>query len=296
VSDNVSNPETGFDHNVDVRIPWDQWRRQVFAIAKIELRRNLLGRRSLLLYFFASLPLIAVLMLLFGTAAFGLPEPLAELGPTAVFASGVFDGYPGMILRVSLYLGCVWVFMNLFRGEVLDRSLHYYFLAPVRREVLVAGKFLSGWIASTLLYGFVTAASFVLLHLAFGAAELQRQLTGPGLGNLLGYLVVTALGCLGYGAVFVLVGLFFKNPIVPALLIWGWEWINYLLPSALKKISVIHYLQSLSPVPVSQGPLAILADPTPIWIALPGLLIFSAIVLLLSGWRIRKMEIEYAGD
>ncbi len=278
------------------KLPWDAWRRQVFAIARLELRRNLLGRRSMLLYFFAALPLIAILMLLAGAAAFGLPDDLRELGATAVFANSAFDGYPGMILRVSLYLGCVWVFMNLFRGEVLDRSLHYYFLTPVRREVLVAGKFLSGWIATTLVFGVVTTASFVLLHLAFGVDELQRQLAGAGLGNLLGYLIVTTLGCLGYGGVFLLAGLLFKNPILPALLIWGWEWLNYLLPAALKKISVIHYLQSLSPVPVSQGPLAILADPTPVWIAFPGLLVFSAIVLGLSGWRIRRMEIEYAQD
>ena len=32
--------------------------------------------------------------------------------------------------------------MNLFRGEIVDRSLHYYFLSAVRREVLVVGKYL----------------------------------------------------------------------------------------------------------------------------------------------------------
>ena len=42
--------------------------------------------------------------------------------------------------------------MNLFRGEVVDRSLHYYFLAPVRREVLVVGKYLSGLIATIALF------------------------------------------------------------------------------------------------------------------------------------------------
>ena len=45
---------------------------------------------------------------------------------------------------VVIFFGCLGIFMNLFRGEVLDRSLHYYFLAPVRREVLVIGKYLAG--------------------------------------------------------------------------------------------------------------------------------------------------------
>jgi hypothetical protein len=32
-----------------------------------------------------------------------------------------------------------------------------------------------------------------------------------------------------------IVGLFFRNPIIPALMLYGWEWINFLLPPLLKK-------------------------------------------------------------
>ena len=53
--------------------------------------------------------------------------------------------------------------MNLFRGEILDRSLHFYFLAPIRREVLMAGKFLAGLLATCTI--FVT--SEVLQTIAF---------------------------------------------------------------------------------------------------------------------------------
>ena len=78
-----------------------------------------------------------------------------------------------------------------------------------------------------------------------------------GLGQLLTYAGITMLACLGYGAFFLVVGLFIRNPIIPALLLYGWEWINFLLPPVLKKISVIHYLNSLVPVPVSEGPFAV---------------------------------------
>jgi hypothetical protein len=44
-----------------------------------------------------------------------------------------------------------------------------------------------------------------------------------------------------------------SQPIIPGLLLYGWEWINFLLPPGLKKVSVIHYLQSLVPVPMSEG-------------------------------------------
>ena len=36
------------------------------------------------------------------------------------------------------------IFSNLFRGEMLEKTLHYYYLTPLRRELLVAGKYLGG--------------------------------------------------------------------------------------------------------------------------------------------------------
>jgi hypothetical protein len=107
---------------------------------------------------------------------------------------------------------------------------------------------------------------------------------------------VTILACIGYGAVFLIIGLRFRNPIIPALILYGWEWINFLLPPGLKKISVIHYLTSLVPVPMSEGPFAVLAEPTPAWISVPSLVLFTAVVLFLASLHIRRMEISYAGE
>jgi len=38
------------------------------------------------------------------------------------------------------------------------------------------------------------------------------------------------------------------------------------------------------------------AEPTPAWISIPGLLIVTALVLIAAGTRIRRMEIRYGGD
>jgi len=72
--------------------------------------------------------------------------------------------------------------------------------------------------------------------------------------------------------------------------------LNFLLPPFLKKISVIHYLNSLAPVPVYEGPFAVAALPTPAWIAVPSLIVVTAIVLLVAGRRIRRMEINYGSE
>jgi hypothetical protein len=50
------------------------------------------------------------------------------------------------------------------------------------------------------------------------------------------------------------------------------------------------------PVPMSEGPFAVLAAPTPAWISVPSLIIFTIVVLVLAGLHIRRMEISYIGD
>ena len=51
-------------------------------------------------------------------------------------------------LRVVVFFSCALLFAKLFRGEILERSLHYSLLAPLDRAVLVAGKYLGGLIAA----------------------------------------------------------------------------------------------------------------------------------------------------
>jgi ABC-type transport system involved in multi-copper enzyme maturation permease subunit len=205
--------------------------------------------------------------------------------------------YNALILRTVVFFGCAWVFMNLFRGEIVDRSLHYYFLSAVRREVLVAGKYLSGLVTSIILFTSVTVVAMLLMFFPhFYSASVRFFLDGAGMTQLLTYAGITILACIGYGAFFLVIGLFFRNPIIPALLLYGWEWLNFLLPPLLKKISVIHYLNSLVPVPISEGPFAVVAEPTPAWISVPGLLIITAVVLVIASIRIRRMEIRYGND
>jgi ABC-type Na+ efflux pump permease subunit len=271
---------------------WSLWARQTLAVLRLELGKNFLGRRALLLYMLAGLPLtVLAAVVVFLPSAGGETEDFGEVR----IAYSVI--YGALILRTLLFFGCAWVFMNLFRGEIVDRSLHYYFLAPVRREVLVVGKYLSGLVATVTLFGISTLGSFALLYFGlFPAQSAEYVFNGPGFGQALTYTGITVLACIGYGAVFLIVGLFFRNPIIPAGLFYGWEWINFLLPPLLKKVSVIHYLQSLVPVPPPQGPFAVLAEPTPAWISVPSLLLFTALTLVLAGLHIRRQEISYAGE
>ena len=272
-------------------LPVRLWLRQIAAIMRLELKKNFFGKRAFLVYLLAFMPV-------------GLFSLIAILPPAArdwldfaqypVLFSVIYNA---LILRTVVFFGCAWIFMNLFRGEIVDRSLHYYFLSAVRREVLITGKYISGLVTAAVLFVGVTVVSMLLMFFPhFYSASMRFFFEGAGLTQLLTYAGITILACIGYGAFFLVVGLFVRNPIIPALALYGWEWINFLLPPLLKKISVIHYLNSLTPVPISEGPFAVIAEPTPAYISVPGLLIVTAIVLIAAGTRIRHMEIRYGGD
>jgi hypothetical protein len=272
-------------------LPWGLWLRQIAAIFRIEVQKNFLGRRSILIYLLALLPLFPLFVL----ALFQPPDKeWRDFNNYSLIYSVLYNG---LILRTLVFFGCAWIFMNLFRGEIVDRSLHYYFLSAVRREVLVVGKYFSGLVTSMVLFTGTTVAAMLLLYLPhFYSQSVRYFIEGKGFAQLLTYAGITMLACIGYGAFFVVVGLFVRNPIIPALLLYGWEWINFLLPPLLKKISVIHYLNSLMPVPISEGPFAVVAEPTPAWIAIPSMLGVTLIVLVLAAYRIRQMEIRYGSD
>ncbi len=265
--------------------------RQILAVQALELRKRFLGKRAIPVYLLAWIPVFLFAARFVASQIFKWNVE-ASLAHDRVIYAVLFRT---LILRFVVYFGCVAVFVPLFRGDILDRSLHYYFLAPLKRRTLTAAKYLSGLLAALMLFNGVTLTTWTLMYLTLGPSALAEQLRSPhGLLELGAYLLVTSLACVGYGAVFLAAGAFFKNPIVPAVVILGWESINALLPPVLKKVSVIHYLESLCPVsiPPDSG-IAILADPASPWVAIPGIVLLAGVLVVLAAWRVSRLEILY---
>ncbi len=268
---------------------------QLGAVLRLEWKKTILSRRGWWIYLLALLPVVlAGAHWLIEIARHSHRHSLGE--ETIVFAA-IFQVF---ILRMGIFFGCVGLFSNLFRGETLERTLHYYFLSPVRREVLVLAKYIAGLATAATLFSGSTAISFLLIGRHFGAAWSDFVWHGPGLSQLGWYVTVAALACVGYGAVFLAAGLLVRNPMIPAAVVWVWENINPFLPALLKKVSVIFYLKSLCPVDVPvQGPVAVMAisaDPTPAWVAIPGLLGVAALVLAYAAVSARRAEISYSAE
>jgi ABC-type transport system involved in multi-copper enzyme maturation permease subunit len=264
--------------------------RQLWQAARLELRRTFSFWGSVRLLFLAFAPTFIILM-------HSVHEgERCNLEEETLILAGIVQFY---YMRVGLFFGCLTIFIRLLRGELAERTLHYAFLAPVRREVVVVGRFLAGFLTTATVFCAGILASFLTMyfHTAAGADFVAN---GPGLGHLSSYLLVAVLGCLGYGAVFLAMSLVFKNPVVPAVIVFFWEGINGALPVWLKRVSVTYYLKPLFPVelPVEgiSGLFTVVAEPVPAWLAASGLVTFAALVLAFACWRVRRLEVLYSSD
>lgn len=272
--------------------PWSLWWIQFRRFTRIEIRRNLITRRAWWIYFLAFIPAVIILIhLLVDThPGFGLSDDTEVL-------AGVVQLY---YIRLGIFFGCLGIFARLIRGEMIERSLHYYLLSPVRREVILLSKFFAGAVSAVAVFGSAVLADFVLMYAGYGAAGTDFMLHGQGLGQIEAYLLIVVLACLGYGSIFLLLSLVFRNPMPGALLLLGWETINPVLPSLMQKFSVASYLRHLMPVSVpAEGVFALLTvetEPVSAWVAVLGLLALIAVVLTYSCYKIRTLEIRYTTD
>jgi hypothetical protein len=122
--------------------------------------------------------------------------------------------------------------------------------------------------------------------------------------HALRYAVAAAMGCAGYGSLFLAASLWIRNPIIPAAVLLLWEASSGFLPELLQKFSVLYYLQSLcpAPAPMEQDVPALLrlilapAAPLSPWLATAGLAGFCLLVLWAAAAGVRRIEINYSTD
>lgn len=272
--------------------PWELWTRQIASILRMDLRKNFLSRRGVWIYLLAFAPVSLILL----HAILDHSSSISIRTDTEVLA-GIFQFF---YLRFGIFFGCLGIFTWLFRGEIIEKSLHYYFLAPVKREVLLLGKFLGGLVTAVTIFGLGVLASFAVMYAHFGPVGQYYVFDGPGMGQLLAYLGVTALACIGYGSVFLALSLLMKNPVIPALLVLGWETFNPVFPTLVQRFSITYYLKQLCPVSIpAPGLMAlftVVSEPVSTFAAVLGPIVLAALVLLLACKLVRRLEISYVAE
>jgi ABC-type transport system involved in multi-copper enzyme maturation permease subunit len=267
--------------------------RQLGGVFRLEWKKTFLSRRGWWIYILAAAPVALTLIHWLFMLRPGV-RGHHSIGDDSMAYAALFQFF---YLRGAIFFGCVGIFCNLFRGEMLEKTLHYYYLTPVRREVLVAGKYLAGLTVAVVVFVTSVALSFLFIGRHAGAAYSDYIWHGPGGVQLEWYMSIAALACVGYGAVFLMCGLRYRNPMIPAAVVFVWENINPFLPALLQKVSVIYYLRSMMPVEVPFPPpfsvMVIDADPMSAWITVPGLLAVAALILAYTALSARQTEISY---
>ena len=228
-------------------------------------------------------------------------EPVLNFEEDRTIFAGIFQHF---YLRLAIFFGCLGMFMYLFSAEMSNRTLHYWFLAPAPRAVVLAGKYAAALIASTVIFSGGALLAFMAMVWPHDAVELQAYWNAGGMAHAFWYAAAAVLACVGYGSIFLAVGLYIRNPIVPAAVLLAWEGTNGILPHVLQKVSILYYLQSLCPVPAPMDEdaptlirlLAAPAAPASRPAAILGLLLLTALVLWIASRAARRMEISYGAE
>jgi ABC-type transport system involved in multi-copper enzyme maturation permease subunit len=263
------------------------WIRQVLTVTKVELKRYILARRWIGVYLAAYAP---VALLLFAAIQMsGRVRSISDLSEMYAFF------YQILMLRQVIFFSCALVFSQLFRGEILEKTLHFYLLAPVRREVIAIGKFLAGAVAMSLIFTTSTIMTNLLIY-APASSMTNFFFEGDGIPYLLRYVTVTVLACIAYGGVFTLTGLRFRNPVVPAIVVGLWEAFYFFLPETLQKLTIMHYLQSLLPLVIDRGPFSVVVDASSAVFSVIVLVSVAALLVWAAGKVLCRIEVTYSAD
>jgi len=189
-------------------------------------------RRSLLMAALLGLPVLFGLLYRVTLAA-KLP---ASVMPLDLYGSIVALFY----VRNAVPLAALFYATALIADEVEGRTITYLFTRPISRASILLGKF-AAYVATTLSLALpALASSFLLITSARGLGALREAL--PHLFRDLG---VVALAFLAYGALFALLGVLLRRPVIPGLLfLFGWEMLAN-LPGYLPRLTLTAWLRSL---------------------------------------------------
>ena len=180
----------------------------------------------------------------------------ALVGLDLLSGRGMVDGRPitvdgpiifglmiwGFYLRLAVPLLGVFYGTALIADEVEDKTITYLFTRPLSRGAVLVGKYLA-YLVST---GLLVLPSVMLVF--FLVVPVLGGDIGSAFPSLVTDLALLALGLAVYGALFALVGAWFKRPLLTGLVfIFGWEPIVVVVPGYMKRLSVSYYLQGLVP-------------------------------------------------
>ena len=270
--------------------------RAALRVFELALGQMLWSRRTAFMALIAAGPVL-IAALLRALAALPLFEAGAgQIGGRAVSLDGP-DIFGLMIwtfyLRFTVPVLGVFYGTSLIADEVEDRTITYLFTRPAPRGAVLVGKYLA----------YLACAAVVVLPSVMVVYFLVVPLLGGSIGRNFPALLVD-LGLIGagfavYGAVFALVGAWFRRPLLTGLVfVFGWEPVVVVLPGYMKYLSVGYYLQGLAPhamprgdaLSVIQALLTSVQTPLATWVNLAALALIGTVSLAAAMRAVERRE------
>jgi ABC-type transport system involved in multi-copper enzyme maturation permease subunit len=242
------------------------------GVFDLSLEQMMWSRRSFIMAVLIGLPaLLAVAFRVFVVAR--LPPEISA-----------FDFYGGVIafyyVRNVLPLVALFYATALIADEVEGKTLTYLLTRPITRGAILCGKFAS-YLATTLTLTLPAAVvTFFLLATAQGVSGVGARV--PGMFQDMGVLALTLLV---YGALFALLGVLLRRPVIPGLLfLFVWELIAN-LPGYMPRFTLTAWLRSLiSHRPSMEGMSEMFGQVLPTGLSLGILLGATVIFLGAASW------------
>ena len=257
-----------------------------WRVFDLSLGEMLWSRRTIFMVIVVGAPVILATVMR-TVQALGIP-PLringALVDPASMF--GVLIWVP--FLRFIVPVLGVFYGTSLIADEVEDKTITYLFTRPVRRSAVLVGKYLAYLACTTLVVlPSIMLVYFLIVPLAQVAASFRALLIDLGL---------LAIGLAAYGAIFALVGVVLRRPLVASLIFaFGWEQVALVVPGYLRRFTVMYYLQALVlHTRLSDSVVALLeafiTDAPSTFVAVASLLFAVVAALVLAGRVIETRE------
>jgi len=256
-------------------LPFAVAARGVFDLA---LDGMVFSRRSLLMGLLVAAPVAFGVLYRIVIATHGT----APLGAADLYALVVAVYW----IRNVLPLAALFYATALVADEVEGRTLTYLLTRPLTRASIFTGKF-AAYVATTFTLALPAAVvTFFLFMTAPGAPAL-----GPAAVDLLRDLGVMLLTLVVYGALFGLLGVLLKRPVIPGLVfLYGWELLAN-VPGYMPRLTLTAWLRSLvTHRPAEEGLAGLFQQVLPADQALVVLVLEALLLLGASAWIFSRRE------
>jgi ABC-2 type transport system permease protein len=249
------------------------------AVFDLSLEGMVWTRRSLLMALLVGMPIPLGLLYRIVLAASASAPPVTPHDLYALVVSIYW-------IRNVLPLAALFYATSLIADEVEGRTLTYLLTRPLTRGAIFAGKY-AAYLATTLSLALpACVVTFFLLLSARGGTGL-----GSAAIDLLRDLTVITLTLVVYGALFALLGVLLKRPVIPGLMfLYGWELLAN-LPGYLPRLTLTAWLRSLvTHRPAQEGLSGLFEQVLPASQAIPVLLAATALFIFAAAQTFSSRE------